>query len=110
MHRLRVIIRALTPARLKRNLERPTALTGPDPHQAPAEAVIPPGVRQADPGFRRPGETAAEGRQAVAELQLQPPARQLVIALAVASPSSVVRDKSASAPPARNPDDTPGLG
>ena len=67
MHRLRVIIRALTPTRLKRNLKRPTAVTGSAPHQAPAEAVVPPGVRQADPGLRRPGETAAEGRQAVAD-------------------------------------------
>ena len=75
-----VVIGALAAARLEGEFERAAVAAEPAAHQAPAEAVVAPGVRQADADLRRPGETVAEGRQAVAELQLQPPALQLVIA------------------------------
>ena len=79
--RRRVVIGALAPGRLEGQIERAAVAAGPGPaHQAPAEAVVAPGVRQVDANLRRPGEAVAEGRQAVAELQLQPAALQLVIA------------------------------
>ena len=69
MLRRDVVVRALAPPRIDRQLQRPRP--GPGPGQPPAEAVVAPRIRQAEPDLRRHREPAAEGRDPVAEPRLQ---------------------------------------
>ena len=66
-----IVIGALAPPRLERELHRPGAGSGAG--QAPAQAVVAAGFRQTEPDLRRAREPAAEHPEAVAEPRLQAP-------------------------------------
>ena len=78
--------RVFKPTRFEGKLQRSPVRRVADAYQSPSQAVIAPGVGQADGDLGRRGEAVSEGPEAVTEARLQPPVPKAVARFAGCQP------------------------